>query len=106
MKGFEPSAAGATTQCSNQLSYTHHKREKTEINAGRLLLVARLEGLEPPAHSLEGCCSIRLSYRRLIFFSTFHGLCQLEEINKGSGGQGKYSKNSFTNNQSEEKLLF
>jgi len=47
-----------------------------------------------------------LSYRRLIFFSTFHGLCQLEEINKGSGGQGKYSKNSFTNNQSEEKLLF
>jgi hypothetical protein len=24
VKGFEPSAAGATTQCSNQLSYTHH----------------------------------------------------------------------------------
>ena len=27
--------------------------------------MARLEGLEPPAYSLEGCCSIRLSYRRL-----------------------------------------
>ena len=26
MKGFEPSAAGATTQCSIQLSYTHHKK--------------------------------------------------------------------------------
>src|SRR5215469_13214538 len=28
-------------------------------------LVARLEGLEPPAGCLEGSCSIRLSYRRL-----------------------------------------
>ena len=27
-------------------------------------LVARLEGLEPPAGCLEGSCSIRLSYRR------------------------------------------
>ena len=26
--------------------------------------MARLEGLEPPAHGLEGRCSIRLSYRR------------------------------------------
>ena len=30
--------------------------------------MVRLEGLEPPAHSLEGCCSIRLSYRRLDSF--------------------------------------
>jgi hypothetical protein len=28
------------------------------------LLLARLEGLEPPAGCLEGSCSIRLSYRR------------------------------------------
>jgi hypothetical protein len=34
--------------------------------------VARLEGLEPPAHSLEGCCSIRLSYRRLEEFLPFY----------------------------------
>ena len=26
---------------------------------------ARLEGLEPPTHCLEGSCSIPLSYRRL-----------------------------------------
>ena len=26
--------------------------------------MARLEGLEPPTHGLEGRCSIRLSYRR------------------------------------------
>ena len=26
---------------------------------------ARLEGLEPPAHGLEGRCSIQLSYRRM-----------------------------------------
>ena len=29
------------------------------------LRVARLEGLEPPAHCLEGSCSIHLSYRRM-----------------------------------------
>ena len=27
--------------------------------------LARLEGLEPPAHGLEGRCSIQLSYRRM-----------------------------------------
>ncbi len=26
---------------------------------------ARLAGLEPATHNLEGCCSIQLSYRRL-----------------------------------------
>ena len=33
-----------------QLNYSHH--------------MARLEGLEPPTHGLEGRCSIQLSYRR------------------------------------------
>ena len=28
-------------------------------------MMARLEGLEPPAHGLEGRCSIQLSYRRM-----------------------------------------
>ena len=28
--------------------------------------MVRLAGLEPAAHSLEGCCSIRLSYRRMV----------------------------------------
>ena len=27
--------------------------------------MARLEGLEPPTHGLEGRCSVQLSYRRL-----------------------------------------
>jgi hypothetical protein len=36
-----------------------------------LRFLARLEGLEPPAYSLEGCCSIRLSYRRLKNFYHF-----------------------------------
>ena len=30
------------------------------------MYLARLEGLEPPAHGLEGRCSIQLSYRRML----------------------------------------
>ena len=26
-----------------------------------------LEGFEPPTHSLEGCCSIQLSYKAIIY---------------------------------------
>ena len=40
-----------------QLSYTHHVCNETEM--------ARLKGLEPLTHCLEGSCSIRLSYWRL-----------------------------------------
>src|SRR5689334_5544859 len=29
-------------------------------------MVAHQEGIEPPTHSLEGCCSIQLSYWRFI----------------------------------------
>ena len=28
--------------------------------------LARQEGIEPPTHSLEGCCSIQLSYWRFV----------------------------------------
>ena len=49
--GFEPTVSSATNWRFNQLSYTHH--------------MARLKGLEPLTHCLEGSCSIQLSYRRI-----------------------------------------
>ena len=55
--GLEPTTSRATIWRSSQLNYIHHI----------LLLpqgMARLEGLEPPTHCLEGSCSIHLSYRR------------------------------------------
>ncbi len=50
--GVEPTTSRATTWHSNQLSYIHH--------------MARLKGLEPLTHCLEGSCSIHLSYKRII----------------------------------------
>ena len=41
-----------------QLNYTHHRLAET-------VQMARLKGLEPLAHCLEGSCSIHLSYRRV-----------------------------------------
>ena len=52
VKGFEPSISSATNWRFNQLSYTHH--------------MARLKGLEPLTHCLEGSCSIHLSYKRVL----------------------------------------
>ena len=52
VKGIEPLTSRATIWRSSQLSYTHH-------------VLARLKGLEPLAHCLEGSCSIQLSYRRI-----------------------------------------
>jgi hypothetical protein len=48
--GLEPTTFWTTTRRSNQLSYTR-----------RVLLVPPA-GFEPTTHSLENCCSIRLSY--------------------------------------------
>ena len=41
-----------------QLNYTHHMEKPN----GKM---ARLKGLEPLTHCLEGSCSIHLSYRRV-----------------------------------------
>ena len=56
MIGVEPTASRATIWRSNQLSYTHH-------------ILARLKGLEPLTHCLEGSCSIHLSYKRMLPFT-------------------------------------
>ena len=54
LMGVEPTTSRATTWHSNQLSYNHH------------IKMARLKGLEPLTHCLEGSCSIHLSYKRMI----------------------------------------
>ncbi len=54
--GFEPTVSSATNWRFNQLSYTHH--------------MARLKGLEPLTHCLEGSCSIHLSYKRICYIPT------------------------------------
>ena len=54
--GFEPTVSSATNWRFNQLSYIHHITN---------LYLARQKGLEPPAHCLEGSCSIQLSYWRI-----------------------------------------
>ena len=49
-----------------QLSYAHHVLLLTLLLTIRTCTgtMARLKGFEPLTHSLEGCCSIHLSYRR------------------------------------------
>ena len=58
--GLEPTTLGTTIRCSNQLSYTHHMVLR---GSWGLETMARLKGLEPLTHCLEGSCSIHLSYR-------------------------------------------
>ena len=70
VKGLEPSTPGTTIRCSNQLSYTHHMvisptGEKHKPQSRSQKGLARLKGLEPLTHCLEGSCSIHLSYRRV-----------------------------------------
>ena len=52
LERFELSASRATIWRANQLRHRHH--------------IMRPKGLEPPAHCLEGSCSIHLSYGRTL----------------------------------------
>ena len=60
LERFELSASRATIWRANQLRHRHH--------------IMRPKGLEPPAHCLEGSCSIQLSYGRIavLALSTGH----------------------------------
>ena len=64
--GLEPTTSRITIWRSNRLNYTHH-------NVKPLVEMVRLRGFEPLAHGLEGRCSIRLSYRRSMFFTKKNG---------------------------------
>ena len=48
----------------NMLNYGYEKSLKPFDYKGLRLCVIRL-GFEPKTHSLEGCCSIQLSYRTI-----------------------------------------
>ncbi len=52
-RGLEPPTTGITSRGST-----------IELRPPYSVQVARLAGLEPATYSLEGCCSILLSYRR------------------------------------------
>src|SRR3989304_2180150 len=52
-------------QRDNRETTERQQRNNRKTTEPRLpLLEARQEGVEPPTHSLEGCCSIHLSYWR------------------------------------------
>ena len=72
LDGFEPSTFGTTIRHSNQLNYRHHfgfagakvyKFFQTAKHFGVFFCKKVIpSGFEPETHSLEGCCSIQLSY--------------------------------------------
>src|SRR4030067_2681932 len=69
--GLEPTTTGITIRALNQLGYAHHAMTAPILYLRRRLGaacslsgLARPTGIEPVTPSLEGWCSIRLSYGR------------------------------------------
>ena len=57
----------------NNLSLILFSLERKKGSLLKLPFVIRL-GFEPKTHSLEGCCSIQLSYQTIIFSDSKHSL--------------------------------
>src|SRR5581483_7959503 len=58
---FDTTLTCTTDQLHQRATHHHAVRDRSNT-AGP----ARQEGIEPPTHSLEGCCSIQLSYWRFM----------------------------------------
>ena len=81
LERFELSASRATIWRANQLRHRHH--------------IMRPKGLEPPAHCLEGSCSIQLSYGALIAGSCPRGTYCVRYYSNGEPGCQAFLQNFF-----------
>ena len=77
---------------SYPLPTSHKKKGQPTAN---LFLMAILERFERPTHSLEGCCSIQLSYRTMVYAYTKNYFNCQEKRTKFSFLSYKYSSIDF-----------
>ena len=60
---------------------TRNKNGVGPIQPNPLILLARLEGFEPPTHGLEVRSSIHLSYRRNLIISSTYKITLFHKLN-------------------------
>ena len=73
--------------------YFRHKKKASQRLT--FFLMAILERFERPTHSLEGCCSIQLSYRTMVYAYTKNYFNCQEKRTKFSFLSYKYSSIDF-----------